>query len=80
MMTTIFLGKGLVYIIFILVYLGMIVGRFPTLALDRTGIVLLGTIILLIASPFPTEILFQAVDTSTIMLLFGFMREYREQS
>ncbi|WP_286677148.1 SLC13 family permease [Aminobacterium sp. EBM-42] len=73
MMTTIFLGKGLVYIIFILVYLGMIVGRFPTLALDRTGIVLLGTIILLIASPFPTEILFQAVDTSTIMLLFGFM-------
>ena len=36
-----------VFVVFILVYLGMIFGRLPRLALDRTGIVVLGAIALL---------------------------------
>ncbi|MEA4878260.1 MAG: SLC13 family permease [Aminobacterium sp.] len=72
-MTTLMVENGLVYVIFILVYLGMIIGRFPKLALDRAGIVLLGTIFLLIAGPFSKESLLCNIDISTIMLLFGFM-------
>ncbi|HQF92368.1 MAG TPA: hypothetical protein PK393_10675 [Synergistaceae bacterium] len=35
-----------VYLVFGLVYAGMILGEFPRLAVDRTGIVLLGAIAL----------------------------------
>ncbi len=40
-------NSSFVYVVFILVYLGMIFGRLPRLALDRTGIVVLGAIALL---------------------------------
>jgi len=38
---------SIVVAVFAAVYLGMLLGRFPRLALDRTGIALLGAIALL---------------------------------
>ena len=68
------MGNGtFVYVVFILVYLGMIFGRLPGLALDRTGIVVLGAIALVASGHVPLEGGRSGIDVSTILLLFGFM-------
>lgn len=59
--------------VFVLVYLGMILGRIPGLALDRTGIALLGAIGLLAAGRIDPQNAWQAVDVPTIALLLGLM-------
>lgn len=59
--------------VFIFVYAGMILGGIPGLALDRTGIALLGAIALLALGDVSTEAAWQAVDVSTIALLLGLM-------
>jgi Na+/H+ antiporter NhaD/arsenite permease-like protein len=64
---------GTVLVVFGLVYLGMIWGRLPWLALDRTGIALLGAIALLAAGRVSPEAAWRAVDVSTIALLLGLM-------
>ncbi|PKK82666.1 MAG: anion transporter [candidate division Zixibacteria bacterium HGW-Zixibacteria-1] len=63
----------LVLVIFCFVYLGMILGRIPGLALDRTGLALLGAIGLVIAGRVSLTHFAAAVDMPTIMLLFGLM-------
>lgn len=63
----------IVVLVFAAVYLGMILGRIPGLALDRTGIALLGAIVLLASGSIATTDLYQAVDLQTIALLFGLM-------
>jgi Na+/H+ antiporter NhaD/arsenite permease-like protein len=62
-----------VSLVFILVYLGMILGRIPPLALDRAGLALLGAIALLASGAMDTAALGQAVDLPTLALLFGLM-------
>ena len=62
-----------VFFVFTVVYLGMIFGRFPRLALDRTGIVLLGAILLLATGKASLEGGRSGIDVPTILLLFGFM-------
>lgn len=59
--------------VFILVYLGMMIGGFPGLALDRTGVALLGALVLLATGAVAPEQAWQSVDVSTIGLLFGLM-------
>ena len=59
--------------VFLLVYLGMMLGRFPGLALDRTGIALLGAIALLAAGRVEAKDAWHAIDVSTIGLLLGLM-------
>jgi len=60
-------------LVFAFVYLGMVLGRVPGLALDRTGIVLLGAIALLVTERVgPTEA-WESVDVPTMGLLFGLM-------
>jgi Na+/H+ antiporter NhaD/arsenite permease-like protein len=63
----------LVLVVFILVYLGMILGEWPGLAVDRTGIALLGAIVLLTAGRLQTSELATAVDMPTLALLLGLM-------
>lgn len=63
----------LVITVFAVVYVGMILGRIPGLALDRTGVALLGAITLLAFGRVGTGDLTQAVDIPTIALLFGLM-------
>lgn len=62
-----------VWIVFGLVYAAMLVGRLPGLALDRTGVALLGAIALLATGRTPLARAAAAVDLPTILLLFGLM-------
>jgi Na+/H+ antiporter NhaD/arsenite permease-like protein len=59
--------------VFIVVYLGMIVGGIPGLAIDRSGIGLLGAIALLATGRVGMTEAWQAIDVPTIALLFGLM-------
>ncbi len=62
-----------VLIIFIVVYVGMFLGEIPGLALDRTGVALLGAIALLATERVSPADAWAAVDVSTVALLFGLM-------
>lgn len=59
--------------IFVLVYLGMILGEIPGLALDRTGIALLGAIALVAFGRMTVADAWHAIDVATIALLLGLM-------
>ncbi len=59
--------------VFVVVYLGMILGGLPGLALDRAGVALLGAIALLAGGALTTAEAWAAVDVPTIALLFGLM-------
>lgn len=59
--------------VFAAVYVGMLLGRLPRLQLDRTGVALLGAIILVAAGALPLEEAVASVDGPTMALLFGFM-------
>lgn len=62
-----------VLIIFAAVYLGMVLGYFPGLAMDRTGVALLGAIALIIFGRIGIDDARAAVDIPTMALLFGLM-------
>lgn len=62
-----------VLLIFLLVYLGMVLGGIPGLALDRTGIALLGALLLVASGRLTPVAAWEAVDVPTIALLFGLM-------
>jgi Na+/H+ antiporter NhaD/arsenite permease-like protein len=59
--------------VFALVYAGMVFGELPGLALDRTGIALLGAIALVATGRLSLEAAWLAVDVPTIALLLGLM-------
>jgi Na+/H+ antiporter NhaD/arsenite permease-like protein len=59
--------------VFGLVYLGMILGEIPGLALDRTGIALLGAIVLIATGRETLDGAWRAIDVPTIALLLGLM-------
>jgi Na+/H+ antiporter NhaD/arsenite permease-like protein len=59
--------------VFVLVYVGMVVGELPGLALDRSGIALLGAIAILASGRLTLEEAALAVDVHTVALLFGLM-------
>jgi Na+/H+ antiporter NhaD/arsenite permease-like protein len=63
----------LVLAVFILVYTGMILGEIPGLAVDRSGIALLGAIAVLASGRLTLEEAWLAIDAHTIALLFGLM-------
>jgi Na+/H+ antiporter NhaD/arsenite permease-like protein len=62
-----------ILVIFGLVYLGMILGELPGLALDRTGVSLLGAIAVVAVGAVPLGRAWSAVDMGTLYLLFGMM-------
>jgi len=55
------------------VYAGMLLGEIPGLALDRTGVALLGAIALVATGRVAPSAAWDAVDISTIALLLGLM-------
>lgn len=59
--------------VFVLVYAGMALGRVPGLAIDRTGVALLGLIVLLASGDLTLDEAGGAVDMPTIALLFALM-------
>jgi Na+/H+ antiporter NhaD/arsenite permease-like protein len=62
-----------ILVIFGLVYVGMILGELPGLALDRTGVSLLGAIAVVAVGAVPLGRAWSAVDMGTLYLLFGMM-------
>ncbi len=64
---------ALVFFVFVIVYLGMIAGGLPGLALDRTGVALLGAIVLVTAERLTPAAAWLAIDTPTMGLLLGLM-------
>jgi Na+/H+ antiporter NhaD/arsenite permease-like protein len=63
----------LTVVVFVIVYVGMLLGRLPGLAIDRTGVALLGAIVLVAAGRVSPEDAWEAVDVPTIALLLGLM-------
>lgn len=62
-----------ILIIFLIVYLGMILGGLPYLRLDRTGVALLGAIALVSINALSLEEAVASIDLPTMTLLFAFM-------
>lgn len=62
-----------VLLIFVIVYIGMFLGGLPGLALDRTGVALLGAIALIADGSTTMAQAWAAIDVSTIALLLGLM-------
>ncbi len=60
-------------VIFLVTYAGVALGGIPGLALDRTGIALLGAIAMVAAKVLTTGQAFDAIDTPTILLLYALM-------
>lgn len=59
--------------IFALTYVGIAIGRFPRLALDRTGIALLGAILMVVTHSVGLNQAISSISFSTLILLFGLM-------
>ncbi len=60
-------------VVFVAVYIGMALGRWPGLRLDRTGIALVGAIALYVGGAVPAPAVLAAIDFSTLLILFGLM-------
>jgi len=52
-----------VFAVFVFVYVGMFLGEIPGLALDRTGVALLGAIVLLVTEKVTPEAAWQGRDS-----------------
>ena len=63
----------LTILVFALVYVGMIFGKYPGLAMDRTGMAMLGAIVLIVAGRVGEQEAWGAIDVPTIVLLLGLM-------
>ncbi len=63
----------LTLIVFVLVYLGLFLGGLPFVQLDRTGVALLGAIVLVATEITPMDQIWSAVHPPTLALLFAFM-------
>ncbi len=64
---------AVVLAVFVVVYAGMLLGSIPGLALDRTGIAVVGAIALVVGGVLTPEQAWGAVDVGTMALLFGLM-------
>lgn len=65
--------QDFVLAVFVLVYLGMILGRLPGLAINRSGVALLGAVALLAGGVLTSRQAWASIDMPTMSLLFGLM-------
>lgn len=64
---------SIVVTVFVVVYFGMLFGGLPFLQLDRTGIALLGAIVLIATQVISVEEAYRSMHAPTLILLFAFM-------
>ena len=64
---------SLVLATFLAVYVGMALGRWPGLKIDRTGIAVLGAIVLYATGIVSNAMVLEAIDFPTLIVLFGLM-------
>ena len=62
-----------IILVFAVVYMGMILGGLPFVQLDRTGIALLGAIVLVATGDVSLEEAGRSIHAPTLILLFAFM-------
>lgn len=62
-----------ILLVFAAVYFGMALGRWPGLRIDRTGIALVGAILLFLGGALTPAAVLAAIDFSTLLMLFGLM-------
>ncbi|MQA66795.1 MAG: anion transporter [Alphaproteobacteria bacterium] len=67
------MNQGLVVTVFVLVYAAMALGRWPGLALDRTGAAVIGAIVLVAVGAADTALVLSSIDFSTLVILFALM-------
>jgi len=65
--------QDFVLAVFAVVYLGMLLGRLPGLAVNRAGVALLGAVALLGGGALTSRAAWNAVDMPTMSLIFGLM-------
>jgi len=65
--------NAIVVLFFGLTYIGMAAGRLPWLQVDRTGIALIGVILLLVTEASNMDSLIGSIDPETLFLLFALM-------
>jgi Na+/H+ antiporter NhaD/arsenite permease-like protein len=65
--------EAIILLVFLFVYFGMFLGEIPGLQIDRAGIALVGAIVLVMTDVLTPEHAWNAIDVSTIALLFGLM-------
>ncbi|HXP75183.1 MAG TPA: SLC13 family permease [Stellaceae bacterium] len=65
--------NAIVVLFFVLTYIGMAAGRLPWLQVDRTGIALIGVILLLVTGASNMDNLIGSIDPDTLFLLFALM-------
>ena len=63
----------LILAVFLAVYVGMALGRWPGLRIDRTGIAILGAVVLYAAGAVDGAQVLHAIDFPTLIVLFGLM-------
>ncbi len=59
--------------VFVLTYVGIALGRFPGLRLDRTGCAVVGAALMVACGVVRPEEAYRLVDLGTLALLFGMM-------
>ncbi len=60
-------------VIFLVAYTGIALGSIPGLAIDRTGIAVLGAIAMLATGTLSEKEAWRSIDASTILLLYSLM-------
>ena len=66
-------SEQIAFIIFILTYIGVALGEIPGLAIDRTGIALLGATTMVVSGVVTMPDAVASIDVSTILLLYSLM-------
>jgi Na+/H+ antiporter NhaD/arsenite permease-like protein len=67
------LGRAIALAAFLWTYLGLMLGRIPGFRVDRTGIAIIGAAAMVVSGVIPWDAAVSAVDTHTLVLLFGMM-------
>ena len=66
-------ANAIAWVVFVVVYAGLAVGRLPLLQLDRAGIALVGAAAMMVTDVVAFDEAVAAIDFRTIALLFGMM-------
>lgn len=67
------LGRVIALAAFLWTYVGLTLGRVPGFRVDRTGIAVIGAAAMVVTGVIPWDAAVAAVDTHTLVLLFGMM-------
>ncbi|BDD06002.1 ArsB/NhaD family transporter [Aureibacter tunicatorum] len=65
--------NAIIYIVVIVVYIGLAAGKFGKLKLDRSGIALLGAIVLLATGALTLQEAIKSINFPSLIILFGLM-------